>query len=122
MPQGSPETQGHQFVAPYYEARWASLAVDSTNGAFGSSGESKTEGDAQKSAEAECASKGGRTCHAIATSKNSCVTMVASDSTIFGDGGPTQKAAEEKAMKNCAASNSTNCYVYFSKCVEPVIR
>lgn len=48
--------------------------------------------------------------------------MVASDSTIFGDGGPTQKAAEEKAMKNCAASNSTNCYVYFSKCVEPVIR
>lgn len=122
MSGSSAKTQDSEFVAPHYEARWISLAIDSKKGILGRSRESKTEIDAEQSAQQDCSAKGGLTCHPIATSKNSCVVMVASDSTVFGDGGPTKRSAEEKGMSACNDASAKNCYVYYSACVEPVIK
>lgn len=111
-----------EFVAPTAEARWVSLAVDNEKGVLAKSSESRTEAEAHASAEENCVSQGGVGCSAFITAKNGCVTVVASDTRIFGAADPVQGVAERRALDECQKAGAANCYVHTSACVKPIYK
>lgn len=118
-PAGSADT----FIGPAYEARWVSLAVDTSKAVLGESKPSSSSDEAEKNAVSQCFAKGGTTCHAIVTAKNGCVTMAVSSSILIGESGPTTQTSEKKALDRCNSSGtSSDCRVFYTTCVEPVLR
>jgi hypothetical protein len=114
---------GSQFHGPEIEARWISIAVDRQKGVMALSTEgSRTQAEAQASAERSCVTKGGLTCTAFVTAKNGCVAMVGSDTQIFGESAPIKADSEHQAMDSCAKASAQNCYVIASSCVSPVYK
>lgn len=111
-----------QFHSPSTEARWISIAVDKGSGVLAESTESKTRAEAQSDAERNCLIKGGISCVAFVTAKNGCVTLVGSDTQIFGESAPTQSESESRAMDSCKRAGVANCYVNTSACAAPVYK
>jgi hypothetical protein len=112
-----------QFHGPEIEARWISIAVDRQKGVMALSTEgSRTQAEAQASAERSCVTKGGLACTAFVTAKNGCVAMVGSDTQIFGESAPIKADSEHQAMDSCAKASAQNCYVIASSCVSPVYK
>jgi hypothetical protein len=124
VPAGNSTTRdsGDRSVGPTYEARWIALATDNPKALLGKSSESKSEDEARNSAMGNCQSQGGTTCHVVVTAKNGCVAMVVGDHRLTTNSGPTKPEAEDKAIKDCTNNPDTNCQVYFSSCVQPVLR
>ncbi|QDE38918.1 DUF4189 domain-containing protein [Luteibacter pinisoli] len=124
VPSGSasPSGSSSEFVGPSYEARWIALATDNAKALLGKSSESRTEDAAKGSAMSDCVTQGGTACHVVVTAKNGCVAMVVGDHRLATESAPTKKAAEDKATQSCVSNPDTNCSLYYSACVAPILR
>jgi hypothetical protein len=98
-----------------------SIAIDGKKAILGKSGESRTQDEAQRSAMNDCTSQGGTNCKVLATSQNGCLAMVVGDNRLTACGRKTLLQAESAALEMCRNYPDTNCYVYYSGCVDPVL-
>ena len=106
-------------ASPQWETRWGAVASDE-KGAFGIVTDMKSERQARKFALAQCKELGGVSCRSGLTFHNQCVAVVTSATRSFTQGAPYEDQAIATGMKRCEASNSGECWVYYSGCSLPV--
>lgn len=102
-----------------WQSRWGAVATDD-HGIFGIVTGQRSERSARSSATAECKRRGGSPCIADFTFRNQCAVVVSSSTVSYAQGAATEKEAEAIAMPRCKASNSGECWVYYSGCSLPV--
>lgn len=108
------------FVGPMAVASWISLSADPDKGVLGESADARTKADADHTAMADCAAKGGLNCRVVVSAKNGCVAMAVSSDIFATASGPTQGTANASAVENCKRGKDPACPIIYSKCVKPV--
>ncbi|ENX05970.1 hypothetical protein F898_02914 [Acinetobacter courvalinii] len=110
---------GNQPVAPVWADRWGAIASDG-NGIYGIVTDLPSKRKASKSAIQECKNRGGRTCALERAYYNQCAAVVMTDTWTAFANAPTLQQATEIGQRDCTASNTGSCRVYWSGCSMPV--
>lgn len=112
-----PIPSNRRAVSPQWETRWGSIA---SGGEYGIVTGLKSERQARKNAIAECQKRGGTTCKELLTFRDQCAAVVVSTSQSFAQAAASEEDAIGTGKKRCAASNTGDCWVYYSGCSLPV--
>lgn len=106
---------------PKWESRWGAIATDAAKGSLGTSNSLPSKHEAERTALADCQSKGGIQCKLQIAYDNECAAMVLGDKVFNVTADSTIDKAVKTGMKLCNAANDHTCRVYYSAC-SPSVR
>ncbi|MBT2748600.1 DUF4189 domain-containing protein [Lysobacter sp. ISL-42] len=110
---------GKSTSRPQWESRWGAVATDD-KGKFGIATDQKSERLARKQAVDECRRRGGAPCTAEFTFRNQCAAVATSAKVSYSQGAASEEEAKELSMRKCLASDSGECWIYYSGCSLPI--
>ncbi len=116
--QQAPQQQPSQ-PPPRWMDQWGAIATDEPKGILGAATGLSSKLEAQQSALADCAGKGGAPCKLEIAYNNQCAALVVGDKVYNTSSAATIQQASQSGMDRCSKV-STNCHVYYSACSMPV--
>lgn len=117
--QGQPKTP--QSSPGLWIDQWGSIATDANKGILGTSQNSSSQADAEKTALADCSAKGGIECKIQLSYRNQCAAMIVGNmGKLFNvNSGETTDSVIKKGMKTCSSA-ANDCHTYYSACSLPI--
>lgn len=101
--------------APVHFDRWAAIATDESNGAFGSAEWFSEKKRAEKKAIKQCQKNGGVNCAIKFTYLNQCASVVSGDRLNFFQTGSSREDAIARGLSRCKAEDA-GCEVFYVGC------
>lgn len=103
---------------PSYVSQWGAIALDDDVDAAGTVTGRSSEREAKRDALADCAAKGGRSCHISLVYDNECAAAAWETNLIFLASERTIEEAKDRAMAKCQEKRSS-CQIVYSACSLP---
>lgn len=120
IPDSDGETSSQPAVinSPLWRTQWISIAVGA--GAFGIGKDQPSRRKAEKTAIADCKSKGGRACEVRVTTYNQCAAIAGGSTTLIAAWDETLEEVKERSVGNCREKpGNRDCQIYYAGCTYP---
>jgi len=108
-----------QEPAGVWEDRYGAIATDDVDGFVGTANNARSKREAERTALADCQSKGGTHCGSRTWYRNGCGAMAVGEKQAGFSTASSLEEAKESSLKTCSEKGDSTCKVFYTDCAFP---